>query len=586
MDTAILPSHYNWHFLSGDSPKSQALATELSLPPLVTQILMNRGISTSEAIKSLLKSSLRELPDPTLLPDYQQARDAIFRARDQKYPVIIYGDYDADGLCGTALLVRLLEHIGVKAIPFIPDRLADGYSLGPNTMKLVEKHSAKLVITVDNGTSAVAELAELAAAGIEVVVVDHHMAGDELPKCTALMNPWLLPKNEDGEYPFFVQFCGAAVAFILAWGILREHHQQEQLSDKLREFLMDLMCYASIATISDMMPLHGPNRALVKSGLLRMPESRFPGIREMAQQAIRNDQPLGAGEIGFKIAPLINAAGRLFQAEVSLQALLADDLADAQRLVEKLTELNEQRKIVTAEQASKLLGDAQRQHQDGNNVVFVGSSDAHFGVLGIAAANLCDHTGLPTFCWAECTPGVARGSARAPRGHSVAKLLSHVSPLLNKHGGHAAAAGFEFDPVNAEQIMQDLNAAAVSNGEVGKPQLDIDIEVSPGELTTPLLKRFAELEPFGMGFKEPIFMCSGVTVASAPRIVGKNQNVMQFTFERDGVIEKGILFKMQERYQQLAAGDIIDVVFNANLNHFRGRSTVQWLLLDIRSPGS
>jgi single-stranded-DNA-specific exonuclease len=181
---------------------------------------------------------------------------------------------------------------------------------------------------------------------------------------------------------------------------------------------------------------------------------------------------------------------------------------------------------------------------------------------------------------------VARGSARAPRGHSVAKLLSHVSPLLNKHGGHAAAAGFEFDPVNAEQIMQGLNAAAVSNGEVGKPQLDIDIEVSPGELTPPLLKRFTELEPFGMGFKEPVFMCSGVTVASEPRIVGKNQNVMQFTFERDGVIEKGILFKLQERYQQLAAGDIIDVVFNANLNHFRGRSTVQWLLLDIRSPGS
>ena len=586
MDTAILPSQYSWHFLAGDSAKSQVLAKELALPPLVTQVLLNRDISTANAITALFQSSLHELPDPTQLPDYEQARDAIFRARDEKYPVIIYGDYDADGLCGTALLMRLLKHIGVEAIPFIPDRMVDGYSLGPNTMKLVEKHQAKLVITVDNGTSAVAELGELADAGIEVVVVDHHMAGDELPRCTALMNPWLLPKNDKGEYPYFVAFCGAAVAFILAWGILREHHQQDQLDDKFREFLTDLMCYASIATISDMMPLHGPNRALVKNGLARMPHSRFPGINALAKSAMRGNDELMAGDIGFGVAPRINAAGRLFKAEVALHALLADDVPSAQRLVAQLGELNDGRKLVTIEQANKLMGEAQRQHQQGDNVVFVGSSDAHFGVLGIAAANICESTGLPTFCWAECTPGVARGSARAPRGQSVAKLLDAATNLFNKHGGHAAAAGFEFDPVNAEAISQALNAAATGKGKVGKPQLDIDVEVSPGELTVPMLNRMAQLEPFGHSFKEPIYMCSNVKLVSAPRIVGKNQNVMQFTFERDGVIEKGILFKLQERYKQLVAGDIIDVAFTANLNHYAGRTNVQWQVKDFRSSNS
>ncbi|MBC8369437.1 MAG: single-stranded-DNA-specific exonuclease RecJ [Planctomycetes bacterium] len=583
MDTAILPSQYSWHFLSGDSAKSRALAEELTLPPLMTQVLLNRGFSTADTISALFKSSLHELPDPSLLPDYQQARDAIFRARDEKYPVIIYGDYDADGLCGTALLMRLLKHIGVDAIPFIPDRMADGYSLGPNTMKLVDKHQAKLVITVDNGTSAVAELGELADAGIEVVVVDHHMAGDELPRCTALMNPWLLPKNKDGEYPYFVEFCGAAVAFILAWGILREHHQQDKLDNKFREFLSDLMCYASIATISDMMPLRGPNRALVINGLARMPHSRFPGINALAKTAMRNNDQLLAGDIGFGIAPRINAAGRLFKADVALQALLADDVPSAQRWVAQLSELNEERKLVTVEQANKLMGEAQRQHQRGDSVVFVGSSEAHFGVLGIAAANICESTGLPTFCWAECTPGVARGSARAPRGQSVAKILNSSAQLFNKHGGHAAAAGFEFDPANAELISKALNAAATSNGKVGKPQLDIDVEVSPGELSVNLLKRMAQLEPFGQKFKEPVYLCSNVTLASAPRIVGKNQNVMQFTFERDGVIEKGILFKLQERYKQLTAGDTIDVVFTANLNHFAGRTNAQWLVKDFRS---
>ncbi|MDP6963900.1 MAG: DHH family phosphoesterase, partial [Planctomycetota bacterium] len=289
MDTAILPSNYSWHLVAGDSTRAQALSAELDIPPMVAQLLLNRGYSDSNEIQEMFSSSLRQLPDPGQLPDYRQAADAIFRARDNNYPVIIYGDYDADGLCGTALLVRLLSHIGVEAIPFIPDRLADGYSLGPNTMKLVEKHQARLLITVDNGTSAVAELAELAEAGIEVVVVDHHLPGSELPQCTALLNPWLLPKDKDGHYPFFVEFCGAAVAFILAWGVLREHHQQDQLDIQFKEFLTDLMCYASIATISDMMPLRGPNRALVKAGLQRLPHSRFPGLSALAKTSMRND---------------------------------------------------------------------------------------------------------------------------------------------------------------------------------------------------------------------------------------------------------------------------------------------------------
>ncbi|MDP6963877.1 MAG: hypothetical protein QGF46_06910, partial [Planctomycetota bacterium] len=197
-------------------------------------------------------------------------------------------------------------------------------------------------------------------------------------------------------------------------------------------------------------------------------------------------------------------------------------------------------------------------------------------------ANICEGTGLATFCWAECTPGVARGSARAPKGQSVAKLLDAVAPLLSKHGGHAAAAGFEFDPVNAQQIAEALNQAASTSSVSSKPQLDIDLEVSPGELSANLLKRISELEPFGQKFAEPVYMCSRVKLASEPRIVGQNQNVMQFTFERDGTIEKGIVFKLQEQHKQLRAGDVIDVAFTASLNHFRGRSTPQWILRDFR----
>jgi single-stranded-DNA-specific exonuclease len=585
MDTTILPSQFNWHFLSGDNAKSQMLSKQLELPPLLAQILLNRNISTPEQATALFKASLSELPDPKLLPDYQQAQDAIFRARDEKHTVIIYGDYDADGLCGTALLVRLMKHLDIKVIPFIPDRLADGYSLGPKTLKLAQDNDAKLIITVDNGTSAVEELAQLAAAGIEVVVVDHHMPGDKIPECTALMNPWLLPRDEDGNYPYFVEFCGTAVAFILAWGVLRAHHQQDHLSDKLREFLMDLMCYAAIATISDVMPLRGPNRALVKRGLERLPQSRFPGLAALAKSSMRG-QNLTATDIGFALSPRINAAGRLFQADVSLQALLADDVPTAERLVARLDELNEERKLLQATQVEMLMGEAQRQHQDGAGVIFVGNCDAHFGVLGIVAAKIAEQTGLPTFCWAECTPGVARGSARSPEGLSAEKLLKSASHLLGKHGGHAAAAGFEFDPVNAAAISEALNASANNVGGVSKANIKIDAEVSPGELPKRLVQQFDSLEPHGKGFREPVFMCSGLTLVTAPRIVGKNSNVMQFKFERDGQVVPGIAFYITESYKLLNAGDILDVVFTTNINHFRGQSTVQWMVKDLRSSSN
>ncbi len=585
MDTTILPSHFNWHFLASDTPKSRVLAEQTSLPPLLSQILLNRDISTPQQVEELFKASLHQLPDPTAMPDYQQAQDAIFKARDENQTVIIYGDYDADGLCGTALLVRLMKHLDINVIPFIPDRLADGYSLGPKTLKLAQDHDAKLIITVDNGTSAVTELAQLEAAGISVVVVDHHMPGAELPKCTALMNPWLLPRDENGNYPIFVQFCGAAVAFILAWGVLRSHHQQEQLSDKLRLFLTDLMGYAAIATISDVMPLRGANRAIVSSGLKRLPQSTFPGLAALAKSSMRSEE-LTATDIGFKLSPRINAAGRLFKADVSLQTLLANDVPTAERLVAELDALNEERKLLQATQVELLMGEAQRQHQDGAGAVFVGSCEAHFGVLGIVAAKISEQTGLPTFCWAECTPGVARGSARSPKGQSAEGLLKSVTHLLSKHGGHAAAAGFEFDPVNADAIQQALNEAVYSGGGVSKPNIDIDIEVSPAELTLPMVKRLNTLEPHGQAFSRPIFMCSNMRLAEAPRIVGQNQNVMQIKLERDGQMIAGIVFDIHERYKQLIANDIIDVVFIADLNHYRGRSTVQWQIKDLRSASN
>jgi single-stranded-DNA-specific exonuclease len=577
METPKIAPEFRWHFLNADSPANRAIAKEAGLPYVCAQILHNRKTTLEE-----LDVSLNDLMRPEQLPDYEKARDAIFEARDKGHRVLVYGDYDADGLCGTALLIRLLKHLEIDAIPFIPDRLADGYSLGPKTLELAQKENIELMITVDNGTTAINELKELKEAGIKVIVVDHHQAKEELPECTALLNPWLISKNEEGEYPFFVEYCGAATAFILAWGVMRDHYQEEKLKPSLREFLTDLLPYAAIATISDVMPLRGANRALVTAGLKRLPYSRFPGMAALAQTVFHN-KDLVAADIGFRIAPLINAAGRLFQASASIDLLLCDKKTEAQVLITKLTDLNEERKALTQNQIDLLMGKALKQHQTGKQAIVVGDHEAHFGVLGIVAAKIMEHTQLPTFCWAECDGGQVKGSARVPKGQSAIQLLDSAASVLNKYGGHNAAAGFELDIVDVETLKEKIHSSAGQDGPAPPPELLIDLEVSAQELGLSTCKKINSFEPYGRDFPKPIFAASKVLLTSTPRIVGASKNVMQFQLRQNDVDIRGVAFRFPESYKKLEEGDTIDVAFEAELNHFRGRTTVQWRIIDLRT---
>lgn len=583
MRRTAVAAQFRWKLQATEAGRRDALAQEIGVRPLTAQLLLQRQVSDPEEAKAVLKPSLQGLPDPTRVPGFPEALATLEQALEAKHKVLIHGDYDVDGTCGSVLLYRMMKRLGLEVEVFIPDRVRDGYSFGDNSLAAIRAHEAKVVIAVDNGTTALAPLAELAEEGVQVIVVDHHLPGEELPTCAALMNPWVGPAPEDGG--IFQPFCGTAVAWLFLWGAMRHLHGDGQLPESDRKFLFDALGYVAIATIGDVMPLRGPNRALVQHGLATLPESSFPGLRAIVKAAGIRKTPT-AEDVGFRIGPRLNAAGRLFQAEVAFQALACDTAAEAEAACAKLEAMNIERREIQARQYDVLAGTVEEQFQRGDPVVFTGHSDAHFGVLGIVANQVMERTGLPTLLWAECTPGMARGSARAPEGHHLMEIMKHAEEHFHGYGGHARAAGFHFDPEKAPLVAAALRAGAaeaVAAGPVELPELAIDGEISPGEIDLATLHEFDRLQPYGEAFPEPVFLCGGTKVAAAPRFLGDGSHV-ELRLERDGEVVRCLGWRLADRARDLQVGDRLDVVVKVGINDFRGRRSIEWTLRDFRTP--
>ena len=579
MRRTAVAAQFRWKLHSPNTGHRDALAKELGVRPLTAQLLGARGISTASDAASVLDPSLRGLPDPTTVPGFADALATLKEAVAKGHKVLIHGDYDVDGTCGSVLLHRLVRRLGLEVEVFIPDRIRDGYSFSENSLKAIDRFGAKVVIAVDNGTTAFEPLAKLADAGIQVIVVDHHLPGKELPRCAAMMNPWVgLPPQEGG---IFQEFCGAAVAWLLTWGVLRDQLGEGQLPEKDRRFLFDSLGYAAIATIGDVMPLRGPNRAIVQHGLATLRESSFPGLRALLKTAGIRKVP-NAEDVGFRIGPRLNAAGRMFQAEFAFRALATDSAPEAEAMCAKLEALNVERREVQNKQLEILSGTVEEQFQRGDPVIFSGHTDAHFGVLGIVANQVMERTGLPTLLWAECTPGVARGSARAPEGFHLMDILDKAQDFMHGYGGHARAAGFHFDPQYAPQVAAALRDGASGQGAIDLPELDVDSEISPGEIDLATLHEFDRLQPYGEAFPEPAFLCTGVRLVTAPRFLGDGSHV-ELRLERDGEVVRCLGWRLADRARELQVGDALDVVVKVGINDFRGRRDVEWTLRDFRS---
>ena len=574
--TALAPL-FTWH-LRPETPVARDALTKLGHPPLVAQVLANRNVGPEE-VAGFLEPKLKDLPDPSTLPDFDKAIEVFLRAVAEDHAVLIHGDYDVDGTCGSAILLRLFRRMGLRVEVFLPDREQDGYSFGPRSLTAVREQNAKVVVAVDNGTTAFQPLEELASMGVSTVIVDHHPPGDRRPECAALVNPWTVPGAGEPGGPF-PHFCGGGLAWMMAWGALRAFHEGGDLPEADRIFLKDSLALAAIATVGDVMPLRGPNRALVCAGLGRMRESSFPGLPALVKNAGIRGNPT-ARDIGFRIGPRLNAAGRLLRGEVAFRALTTDDPVEARKLADELEELNLRRRSMTEAEEAAFAPEVEAQIAAGRRVIFAGRQDAPFGVLGIVANRFLDRTGHPVFLWGGIGDGTARGSARGPEGWDLASLLAAASPPL-KGGGHARAAGFEFDPADADAAAEALEKAADGLGDPPAPGLAVDAEVRPGDLTSGVVHALEGLRPWGESFPEARFLCTGMKLLAAPKGIGDGSHA-ELQLERDGEAVRVLAWRMMGSLAHLQAGTRVDVIFHPGINRFRGRASVEWTLEDLRT---
>ncbi len=495
-----------WQIESDPFPLiTQDMSRRLGLPPALAFILRTRGFSNVEDARRFLAPRLRELSDPFLLPAMQSAVERILEAFAHDETIVLYGDYDVDGISSLALLHSVFSAYGHPPACFLPYRMDEGYGLTSDGLgRCVETHRPHLLIAVDCGTNSVSEIAWLASRGIDAIVLDHHEPKASLPRCAALVNP----KLGDG----FHYLCSAGLAFKLAHALLK--------AQPLDDFdLRQRLDFVALGTLADLVPLLEENRIFASKGLAMMQRTESVGLRVLLEIASIEGAP-SSDDVGFRIGPRLNAAGRLGTAEQALHLLLTTDGQEARRIALGLDAQNRERQLIE----QRTLHEAERQIEESGQLegaaIVVGGPGWHPGVVGIVASRLSRKYARPTVVVGFDEKGQGKGSGRSIEGFSLVKALSHCSSRLQRHGGHAMAAGLSLALTEFEAFSREFRELAASelDDESLIPRLRIDAELALGETQDPAMaEAHARLGPFGAGNQQPVFVCSGVIPENEPR---------------------------------------------------------------------
>lgn len=505
-----------WRERAYDEARVAALAAK-GLPPILARILASRGLSPDD-LESFLDPALSRLADATSLPGVSDAVNAIIEFVASRRKIVVFGDYDADGVCATAILVRTIRTLGGVADAFIPERFTEGYGMTDASLsRLFAEHpDMALVVTVDNGITAPREVEALRARGIAVVVTDHHLPGPELPVPDALVNPRV------ASSPGCENLCGAGVAFFLAAALAKEA-KARGIHDG-GKFSGPLLVLAGLATVADLMSLTGQNRIIVTQALAVFRSCAPVGLRELFDHAARRVAPLVSRDFGFLLAPRINAAGRMDTARKAYELLMTDDREAARNLAVEVEGLNASRK--TEEQRMKDSVDEQVKSYEGLSAVVARGEDWHSGVAGIVAARVMERAHLPV----AVVVG-DHGSARAPDGYNVHDALTASSDALVRFGGHAAAGGFTIQPGRYDDFKRLFSEACAAQ-RVAAPDaaaIEFDGWLEPTDLTLGLCDELSRFEPFGEGNPEPVFGIQNVAFSDI-RPMGTDGRHVSFTF--------------------------------------------------------
>ncbi len=554
-------SRTHWRLLTPTPPP-------LDIPgvnPLVARLLNNRGISEPSQIETFLNADSRLESDPFLLPDIHQAVSRTYQALLTGEEIAVYGDFDADGITATALLVQGLSALGGKVIPYIPHRYHEGYGLQVAALEKLRKHGISLIITVDTGITAIAEIQKARKMGIDIIVTDHHLPLASLPPALAVVDP----KRSDSNCQF-TELAGVGVAFKFLQALLKGSGREELVNS-----LLDLV---ALGTVTDMVPLTGDNRYWVKRGLELLNNTERLGLQEMIRSASLKPGNLDADSISWILGPRLNAAGRLDDAATSYKLLLTQDPNEAASLVSDLEEKNAKRQRLTSELLQRVRDKIIAAGKD-LPLLMIGDEDYPPGVMGLVAGRLSEEFYRPVILF-RIGSETCRGSGRSIPEFDLMAALAGCRDLLSNFGGHTKAAGFTVPTNNLPQLEKQLLSIAETQltGLDLRPHIDIDAEVSLSDLAGEAFKQIQRLAPFGAGNPLPAFVSRHVEIVDLHHIGSRNEH-LSLKLKQEGLAWDAIGFRFGARAQEMTA--FIDIAYNLDIDRWNGAEKLRLKLLDF-----
>lgn len=545
-----------------------AIAQHFHINPVTARIIRNRDVIGTEAIDRYLNGTIEDLYDPHLLKDMDRTVGILREKIGKGLPVRIVGDYDIDGICSTYLLYQGLKRCGAAVDYQIPERIRDGYGINESIIQKAHEDGIDTIITCDNGIAAFDQIGMAKKLGMTVLITDHHEvprdeAGQELlPPADAVVNP----KQEGCAYPFS-GICGGVVAYKLVQVL----YEQSQVPAEEWENMIE---FAAIATVGDVMRLQDENRILVRWGLRHMPKTQSLGLKKLVEACGLDIKALTGYHIGFVIGPCLNASGRLQTARLALELLLCGDEERAASLAEELRQLNEERKSMTQEGVDEALRQVEEQYQE-DRVLVIFLPECHESVAGIIAGRVREAWNRPVFVLTR-GEGCVKGSGRSIEAYHMYREMCGVQELFLKFGGHPMAAGFSMEECYVEEFRRRLNEQATLKPEDFIPKIWIDVAMPLEYISESLVKELSLLEPYGQGNEKPQFAQKNLHIRSA-RVLGKNRNAVKLSLvTQQGLSMDGMLFTQGDSFmEELGGQKTIDVVYYPDINEYNGQKTLQ-----------
>ncbi len=563
----------NWIYKNSSTNNNSFKTLSQSLSPIVATLLSNRGISDLDTAKTYFSKPLNSIFPPFLLSGVENAAERIVTAIRNDEKIVIYGDYDVDGITSTVLLYRFLVAQNANVSYYIPTRADEGYGINILALNKIAKSGAKLLVTVDCGITAAGEVEFARLQGMEVIITDHHNCQDKIPKAYAVINP----KLPDSEYPFS-GLAGVGVAFKLALGIAIK------LNLNTSKVFSEFCELAAIGSIADLVPLVSENRVIVDRGLKKISEgSAYPGVRALLRLCGADNGNITSDSIAFSVAPRLNAAGRLSSAAVSVELLLTNDENEAMRLAKLLDDENTERRKTEQDIFNEALEiiDADPEF-DKKKVIVLHKEDWHQGVIGIVASRICERFFKPTIL-ISTSNGQGKGSGRSIPAFNLFSALEDASEFLTSFGGHSVAAGLNIKTDDIEAFSEHINKYAKANLTDADfiPSIKIDCEISPASVTLNNIKFLSNFEPFGLGNEAPLFSMCNVTLSSFSTI-GADKKHIRLTVTKNDLQFNCIGFNMSDFALCLKPGDLLDIAFGMCINNYQNKELIQLRLKDLK----